>query len=1253
MNKCLLFLLCGGLAAQAQSISITSPTASQSVSSYSGFSFTGTIANASSAYRVCWSVDAYQVGCATSPYSLPWNTFGAWNGTHAALATLYDALNNVLATATPVSFTIQNTWPVAYGPGMTVATGTALSSNWSGSVSITPTITGSGAAHSKNTTWFVDGAKTYTDSSDISTSPTFTLDTTRFPNGSHILAAVTFDKSGGTTYPAVTDPTGGSFYAGLMTEWSATVSFANGATPMAVVADQREMFLQPGGTHQLAPTLVNTDGSTAATTPVYLSENTAAATVSSGGLVTAVATGGSRIDIMAPTITGTDLACQGPCSTGLMTSAAHPFSPQDLGRVMVLTSANGWAAGTYLVNGTTVVGGAISLATCLTCAKATPGVGSTGNGHFSTGPTRAAWAFTLPSNAIAHFGTDASILTTYTPGKSFFRNSAFFSYLSMPASASIAITNTDPNDQPYSPGFLADYSATGFNVLEKGYPNYPTYSQTQSQWQTATAANVTAVINSTSAFPNLKFGLIGDGWQRLNSELFDVTRGPWVNSSGSSCPGGPPCPWSTAPLTYVLNQYNGYAVTVDAADEVQTSWNSAPLQGPLTFSHGLTSVVASGGTCTVNGAAALNATHHFVINGSAVTNMNSVVPAVYSASSASAPFTFTCTGVADGIYGAGGTADPGFNLEPFAVSWENNNTTGTTVSPNDYIRYTAFSSMKTWINAANSGRAQYTWPNAAGTSCPSIANWNNPANGLADYSTMYYTSFGATYLGSRSTIPGLMTSLGDIYRGFFGCFSPSAPVIHQSSATPSNYGFQGYPLTVTSFSGNTLTFSAPHGVYNILPGISRLWLSGMSNAADNGNYYIIATPTATTMTVYNSKTDFTASGITGGTLTFLPSGVAYPLSTIVASGTNSCSADAGSGVGAVCGDAFVITGFNSAVARHRGETFTITGASGTGSTSVNSRTFYYSPENIAAPTGTYARYRELPQGSSISGTATIVPDNSFIPGRNGSTQVADDPDVVFAGIAYAMILRGAGTRMYSTNYYQHAYIPTGGFVGNVFDMVQMFNDDSVQGQQLYSHPHWENYLSVPDWHAAGLANLLNNRIAPYALTSSLASPDYGPAFECTARTGAKGQMLACVNMTNAPQTGTFNLSPYSVTGQNIVQFLANSQSITLITLSAGTTSAAVTLPAGAEVVFLFPNAFASELHQPVIAMSLSDIANATKIAVRYGYDQYVLDAGNTVFDCGIGSCTLPVDQQIGPVFYRLIYLGANGNVLAISDVQTF
>ena len=70
-------------------------------------------------------------------------------------------------------------------------------------------------------------------------------------------------------------------------------------------------------------------------------------------------------------------------------------------------------------------------------------------------------------------------------------------------------------------------------------------------------------------------------------------------------------------------------------------------------------------------------------------------------------------------------------------------------------------------------------------------------------------------------------------------------------------------------------------------------------------------------------------------------------------------------------------------------------------------------------------------------------------------------------------------------------------------------------------------------------------------------------------------------------------------------------------------------------------------------MSLSDIANATKIAVRYGYDQYVLDAGNTVFDCGIGSCTLPVDQQIGPVFYRLIYLGANGNVLAISDVQTF
>ena len=57
--------------------------------------------------------------------------------------------------------------------------------------------------------------------------------------------------------------------------------------------------------------------------------------------------------------------------------------------------------------------------------------------------------------------------------------------------------------------------------------------------------------------------------------------------------------------------------------------------------------------------------------------------------------------------------------------------------------------------------------------------------------------------------------------------------------------------------------------------------------------------------------------------------------------------------------------------------------------------------------------------------------------------------------------------------------------------------------------------------------------------------------------------------------------------------------------------------------------------------------------VRYSHVAYELpETTNNAVNCGTGTCTLPVDRQIGPIYYRLYYLNSSGAVLSASDIQT-
>jgi len=175
-------------------------------------------------------------------------------------------------------------------------------------------------------------------------------------------------------------------------------------------------------------------------------------------------------------------------------------------------------------------------------------------------------------------------------------------------------------------------------------------------------------------------------------------------------------------------------------------------------------------------------------------------------------------------------------------------------------------------------------------------------------------------------------------------------------------------------------------------------------------------------------------------------------------------------------------------------------------------------------------------------------------------------------------------------------------------------------------------------------------------TRSQSPPDYGFTIDTTARCGANGNILVAINGSEGPETRTFNLAPYLQNGQNIIRYvLSNASTIAMTIITAGTTSDTLTLLPEDAVFYAHPATSAGRVRQPVISVNLADVSNATQIAVRYGYDAYTLDSGDVVQSCGTGTCILNMDLAIGQPgahYYRLIYLGANGSILATSDVQT-
>jgi hypothetical protein len=1276
MKRLFLCVLCA-VALDAQSISITKPASGDAVSGYAGYQFQVSLASAPSVVRVCYTVDGYaaynpgidaptNLGCSIAPpFSYPYNSYWNLNGSHQLVATAYDSLGNVVAASAAVPFTTANNWPVSYTPGMTVSTGTPVTSNWSGSVNVTPAISGSGSGDNKTFYFYVDGVAQYSTGSITAANFTFAVDTTPFSNGNHNVCVTSTDATGGTTYSDGT-------YVGAATEWCRTINFQNGTTASEAITGAHDIYLAPGNTFTLTAAIQNTDGSATSGTPVFLSSNTAVASVNqSTGVITAVAKGNAQISAMVPTLTGSNLSPDD--ASGVYVYGGGPgFTPKMKGWLLRITGGTGFYPGIYTIVSVTTNG--------VATLNAAASNGTASGGVFSTGPTRQDWAFVWPTNTLPCFGGNGHIYSSY--------NSSCFVMHEMFSGFPVLTA-----DQPYNPGAAADFNASGINTFELGAdwtaPNGTESPSGMSAWQASQNSYVAAQESHVAGYPKLHLYLTGDDFARSGLGLWASTNGPAAQ-------------WTTPIFQLAMQSWGGQGNVIGIAmqDEVNSSWASNPLQGPISYGASsqswLNSITATSGTCTASTTGTImNAASEFIIHGSSVSGMNSTYPNNYTASArAGTSFTFACSGVANGTYNS--SNDPGLVLEPYAAAVINGSW-GSTNTSTGFITYNAFAQLRTQglASGASFGMA---WPNAGLTNCSSVANWGG--NGtqsigsitqVGDYSDMYPANGTSTYLVSRlgaNTLVNAVFNLGVTLRGMYGCFNPSLPITALTDGTVIGSGNGGYGIGpgrsvgVASTSGNTITFNAPHGITNIIAGMTRLYVTGATDggsAADstNADFYLLGCPTPTTCTVDMAATDFTSSatGVEYG-VTF-EDGTYYQGAdgpwTISATGANTCGNVSApvAVLGSICfgGEfSFYSPAFagSSTVSRKRGQTFTISllTASATPTSACLipadctwARTFELSPENLNFSPLTNLFYREIPVLSATGGTATIIQDNNYVKGRNASVDLNDlNPAWAFGEGVECMILRCSGERIYKAAPYVSGYSDQQGFTGGfVNEQSIVFADTTIStGGQLFMNQHFENDSTVPVFRAHNSAALIWNRLARYWLQPRLNSPDYGFLIDCGAAAGTYGDVLGCLNASDGPQTVTFSLSAYEASGQGIIRYLVNDHSITLTTLTPGTATDTPTLQPLDAVFYVFPVTFAEELQQPQISARLAHVSNATKIVVRYSYDPYYLDAPTSnVYDCGTGACTLPWDRNIGTVYYRIVYLGSGAQVLATSDVQTF
>jgi hypothetical protein len=1271
-------------------------------------------------------------GCSnTAPFSFPVNSFLWGNSSaHIVTATAYDSLGNAVATSAPVTFTIANTWPVSCSGSAPNLTLSVPSSPLSGRVNVTATMNGPCAPDNIDYTIYVDGVYQYGQTTTAG-SLTASLDTTAFTNGVHVIAATALDTTNYVNYSGTlsnfnVQAAGEQSISTTFSNSAVPMEVRN--TSSATGAGGEVLYLAPLATQTLSPTLVNTDQSiTSGASFFYWSSNTSVATVSptgtssaSSATVTGVAQGAAKLYVMYPAVTITDAHPAGV--TNLFTSATLGARPTWVNRMAVETSsANGCIPGTYFLGGASA-SGVYTTQSAPTVNANFVSSASGGPCTFELGQTRVAWAQINSTNAaIPHFSNAGSVRHSYTPGSSVVIQSLYGSIGEVtgqvyPTPLTTAICNSGYNS--YEFGVPSD-AATGWSTDYASYSamvaSITSFIQTQKGY-----------INTGGCTPMI--WTTGDNQIRELSYLYAAAQGPTSARNGSTWSQSGIAAVFQAIAN--ANAMGGPQVAgMTAMDEF--SYSATPLQGPITLSStgnvqnwlgggqidctqnsGTVCVVTANALGPMKGWSGFQTEDGEVITGS-VNGFNSTAGETCLAwtSISATQFSFPKpSGVTAAVYNS--SNDPNLRIwaSTSACGWFTppGGSSATDFSWDDDLAYwrSQINSVSGHIPVAPSIAASGTLiqtacaNGGANSYCgQSLTENGSTISGLGDFDDHYWTHVAQceVYLMSHQQLNGYINDLipscsieeVPYLRLFYGSYDPTSPLVTISEGTPAWYGFlSAQNLTVTSCMGNTITFASAHHIVNFLPGFGKLSITGSTDPNCNTNFMILSAPTATTLTVARASTAVTcvdsggcaSHNLASATLTFqngdtyCPSGCTFPaMYEIQAGGANDC------GTGNPCAMGFGSTKMDygtsectntgsAAFLRHRGQTFTISGATGSQASYFNSLTGYYDIENLAQPTdgnGTtwscYNYWREIPNLNGTAGTASIIPDGSLIPGRNAWNAMSPgnaDPYQTQLSIVGAMYLRAAGHRLYQFQDNPNGYNPIAYGAQNKGGWVSINGTANAFGQsylvnQLYSHSNAENWQSVPDFWAGSTASRMWTRVAKYYLgATALDAIDYGPLIQSGTFQSAYGYLHMLTNFSNGTATRTVTLTPYETSGQNVILWIADPLKgiLPLTIISAGTATYSLTLAAGEAAYFVFPINFAIELDLPTVALRLADVPNATSIGASCGYDPYLLpNAAPVNLGGGTGglvTAQLMMDKNVAPVYCTLSYLGSSNQLLA-------
>ena len=522
----------------------------------------------------------------------------------------------------------------------------------------------------------------------------------------------------------------------------------------------------------------------------------------------------------------------------------------------------------------------ITIGACSSCASVTLTAQAVGSVRLTFteagGLTRLIWVHVNTSNTLPHFGTDGSLLSLYNSAKSFFMTSVF--------SSDQAFTDFF-YPSPFNYG--QDSSTSGLNAAETGcqtgaFGN----STTQNQFQTAQTSFVSTFVAFLKPY-GMYWNCTGDNMMRGNPNVYFTTQGP-----GAS--------WTPSATQYTFNSLiNQRLISVDMVDEVNAIWGDRPIQA-FTWGSGLSGFTCvSGGNCTVtcsssaqsglplsSGCQIQGGSSGFIVTGSGDSNLD------YNTSGNAAPyvlnghtiagtnggysqFTFpTPAGVGNATYTSG--SNPGLIVNwavasTFDASGNQCPPLGVSAGPcAHWIANNAFTQFMSQANAAT-GRPPITWDVQGGYDYASVQNWmGDPL--LADFAMQYFpNTITFDYAAGSLPVSDLEADPGFNYRNRYAALPPAArlkPILSLGQGSPVNYGLQGYPVTITSISGNLVTFAAPHGITTISTWDTRLWITGNSSGTYNANFYVTDCPDSTHCHIAFAAPTFsaTATGSFTGTL---------------------------------------------------------------------------------------------------------------------------------------------------------------------------------------------------------------------------------------------------------------------------------------------------------------------------------------------------------------------------------------------------